>query len=109
MKPIFAFDIGQEFRLGNQGINSVFPTVNSLFGTILFNVYTVAGIIFVFLLIFGGFSVIIGAGSQDAGKIEAGKKAITTAVIGFVVIFASYFIIQIIEVLTGVQILNPTL
>jgi len=109
MKPVFAFDIGQEFQLGNRGVNSVFPTFNSLFGTILFNVYGVAGIIFVFLLIFGGFGVIIGAGSQDAGKVEQGRKAITAAVVGFVVIFASYFIIQIIEVLTGVQILNPNL
>ena len=109
MKTVFAFDIGDEFHLRSGGISNVFPTFGSLFSTILFNVYVLAGIVFVFLLIFGGFSVIIGAGSKDASKLEKGQKAITAAVIGFVVIFASYFIIQIIEVLTGVYILEPSL
>jgi len=108
MKHVLAFKIGDEFQLRGGGIGNVFPTFGSLFSTILFNVYGLAGIVFVFLLIFGGFSVIIGAGGKDASKVEKGQKAITSAVVGFVIIFASYFIIQIIEVLTGVQILEPT-
>ena len=106
---VFAVDIGQEFKLGGQGVRGVFPTFGSLFSTILFNVYAVAGIIFLFLLIFGGFSLIIGAGSKDSNKIANGQKAVGAAVGGFFVIFLSYFIIQIIEVLTGVNILESNL
>lgn len=105
-----AFDIGTTFELKNgTPISNVFPTFGSLFQTILFNVYTIAGIIFLFLLILGGASVIIGAGSKDSGKVAQGQKAISSAVIGFLVIFASYFIIQLIEVLTGAKILNSGL
>ncbi len=45
----------------------------------------------------------------NAEKTDKGKQAITGAIIGFVIIFASYWIIQIIEIITGVNILNSTL
>jgi len=106
---VLAFNIGQEYQLGNRGIDNVFPTFGNLFSTILFNVYIIAGIIFLFLLIFGGLSFIIGAGSQDSGKVANGQKALTAAIGGFIVIFLSYFIIQIIEVITGVNIINSGL
>lgn len=102
-----AFNIGEEYQLGNRGINQVFPTMGSLFSTILFNLYGLAGIILLFLLIFGGWNIMIGAGSQDSGKIQKGQKAVQAAVIGFIIIFTSYFIIQLIEAITGVNILNP--
>ena len=102
-----AFNIGEEYQLGNRGINQVFPTMGSLFSTILFNLYGLAGIILLFLLIFGGWNIMIGAGSQDSGKIQKGQKAVQAAAIGFIIIFTSYFIIQLIEAITGVNILNP--
>jgi len=62
-----------------------------------------------FLLIFGGFSLIIGAGNGDPKKAQQGQKAITSALIGFAIVFLSYFIIQTIEIFTGLDILNPNL
>lgn len=103
----FAFDIGEQFSLRSGGIRSVFPTFGNLFSTILFNVYGLAGLILIFLLIFGAITFIIGAGGQDSGKIKQGQQALTMAVAGFAVIFLSYFVIQIFEVITGAQILNP--
>jgi len=102
-------NIGKEFSLRSGGIADVFPKPGSLFSVILFNLYGLAGIILLFLLIFGGFSIIIGAGKQDSGQIQKGQKSVTSAVIGFIIIFASYFIIQLIQVITGVNILNPTI
>jgi len=59
-----------------------------------------------FLLIFGGISVILSAGSGSAEGAAKGKQAITAAVIGFVIIFAAYWIILIVERITGLKILN---
>ncbi len=86
-----------------------FKTLGEFFNHLLNPVYAVAGIIMMFLLIFGGISVIIGAGQQDSSQMQKGQKAITAAVIGFVVIVGSYFIIQLIEVVTGVTILSPNI
>lgn len=50
---------------------------------------------------------IINAGSNDSKKAAQAKAIITDALIGFAVVFLAYFIIQIIEVITGLNILNP--
>ena len=74
---------------------------------ILKNVYTLAGILLLVLLIFGGLSIIMGAGGGDAKKAAQGKKTATAAIVGFLVIFGSYWIIRIVETITGVRIFNP--
>ena len=105
-----AVDIGKEWMIGpTQSINqaSQFSSPGALISIILKNVYVLAGVFLLVLLIFGGFSIIMGAGQGDAKKTGQGKKAATAAVIGFLVIFASYWIIQIIEAVTGIKILNP--
>lgn len=79
----------------------------NLVSILLSNAMIIAGIIILFILLFGGFSFIMGAGSGNAEQAEKGKKAITGAVAGFVVIFAAYWIIQAIEAMTGLHILNP--
>lgn len=89
------------------GPANTFSDVGSLVSVILFNVYVVAGVILLFLLIFGGFQIISSAGSGDAEGAAKGRSAITAAVIGFLIIFGSYWIIQIIEVITGLKIFAP--
>lgn len=78
-----------------------------LVSIILSNALVVAGIILLFLLIFGGISMIVGAGQDNPEQAAKGRQAATSAVIGFIIIFAAYWIIQIIETITGLQILKP--
>jgi heme/copper-type cytochrome/quinol oxidase subunit 4 len=101
-----AVDIGQEFKIGgDQGIASAIPqTIGGFISAVLPNVFIIAGVILLLLLLFGGFMTSDNPEAQDKGK-----QAITSALIGFVIIFASYWIIQIIQVLTGVNILKSTL
>lgn len=105
---IFAVNIGDWFKIGGKSIKNVYPTFGSLISTLLFNVYIFAGIILLVLLIFGGISFIIGAGKQESQQIQKAGKAITAALAGFAIIFASYFVIQLIEGITGAKILEPT-
>jgi hypothetical protein len=111
MKNLLAeVNIGQQWFLKpGQAIEdaSQFQTPGALISIILRNVYMVAGLLVLALLIFGGISIILGAGGGDPKKAGQGQKAATAAVIGFLIIFASYWIIQIIEVLTGIDVLNP--
>ena len=79
----------------------------SLTSLVLSNAIIIAGIIFFFLILFGGFSMIAGAGNDNPEQVARGRQAVTAAVIGFIIIFASYWIILFIENLTGVAILNP--
>lgn len=83
-----------------------FGTVGSLISVLLPNIYILAGILLFFLLIAGGIGMIAGAGGGDPQRTGQGQKAVAAALIGFLIIFASYWIIQIIEVVTGVKILG---
>lgn len=80
--------------------------LGAFISAILPNVYTIAGVILVFLLIFGGFTYIMNAGKQDTEGIQKGKNAITAALLGFGLIFGSWWIIQIVEIITGMDILK---
>jgi hypothetical protein len=75
--------------------------------TILFNAVALAGLILLFLFVFGGISLIIGAGQSNPETAAKGKTAITSALIGFLIIFAAYWIIQIVQAVTGLNILSP--
>jgi hypothetical protein len=71
------------------------------------NAVAFAGIILLFLLIFGGISIMIGAGSGKKDDIAKGQKAITYAIIGFLLIFTAYWIIQLVQIIFGFNILSP--
>lgn len=53
--------------------------------------------------------LIIGAGNSDAKKSAQGKTMVTDALIGFAIVITAYFIVQIVEVTTGIKILNSGL
>lgn len=84
-----------------------FPTFGSIINAILPNVFILAGVILLLLLIFGGFLVIVNAGGGNPQATEKGKQAVTYALLGFILIFAAYWIIQIIEYVTGIKIFEP--
>ncbi len=111
MSNLLAVNIGDELMLNpDLAITNApqFASPGALISILLKNVYVIAGVLLFVLLIFGGFSIISSAGGGDAKKTAQGQKAITSALIGFLIIFASYWIIQIIQYITGLEILNPT-
>jgi hypothetical protein len=83
--------------------------VSDLVSIILSNAMVIAGILMFILILVGGFGIITSAGSDNPEGAAKGKKAVTAAVIGFIIIFAAYWIIKIIETLTGLSILESTL
>lgn len=104
-----ALKIGEEFWLKqDRGIVTFpeFETLGGFISTILPNVYILAGIILFALLIGGGIMVIVSAGGENPEGAGKGKKAITAALMGFLIIFASYWIMEIIKVITGIDILG---
>jgi hypothetical protein len=64
-------------------------------------VYVVAGLILLLMLVSGGIGLMTSAGNPDKSKAAWGK--ITGGLIGFLIIFVSYFIAKIVEVLLGVS------
>jgi hypothetical protein len=76
--------------------------IGDLVSLILNGAFALAGVGILFLLIFAGFSIIVGAGKSDAETTAKGKKAVTSALIGALIVFFAYFIVRIIELIFGV-------
>ena len=106
---MLAFNIGDQFLLRPDRPVKEIGTIGGIISTLLQNVYILAGIILFILLIVGGLGFIMGAGEDNPEKAKKGKQTITAALIGFAIIFCSYWIIKIIEIVTGINILNPNL
>ena len=111
MKNLLSLNIGKEFWVReDKGIaeaEGFQEGIGGIISTLLQNVYILAGILLFVLLIVGGLGFIMGAGEENPEKAKRGKQAITAALIGFAVIFCSYWIIRIIEILTGIKIFEP--
>ena len=111
MKSLLAFNL-ENLKLGNDNareIRNVYGDggIGTIISMILKNSLVIAGIILLFLLIFGGITFIINAGNGDSKKAQQGKSAITNAIIGFAIVLLAFSIIRVIEIITGLKILNP--
>ena len=98
------FNLGDKLIFQNSKASSEYTGAGSLINNILPNIYIAGGVVIFFMILVGGFTIIANAGNAD--KIKDGTKTITSAIIGLLVLFSSYWIIQIIQVVTGVNILS---
>ena len=101
-------DIGKATKLTESRTLDSYQSFSDIINLIVRGSITVASIILVVLLIFGGITFIINAGNGDAKKADQGKKTITASIIGFAVVIFAYLIIKIIETFTGLDILKPS-
>jgi hypothetical protein len=93
IKPAYAVDIAQEWRFATVG----FKSIGELISFLLPRAMIVAGIIFFILIILAGFSVITSAGGDDPHAQEKAKAFLTQAVIGLIIIFGAFWILQLIN------------
>lgn len=65
--------------------------------------FPLAGFILFIMIVWGGFEMLSQAATKKS--MDAGRQRVTAAIIGFVLLFASYWIMQIVEVVFDVVIL----
>jgi len=77
--------------------------IGQIVSRLLTYIFPIAGILVFIYLLSGGFSLIFALGNPE--KIKKAQGQITNAIIGFLIIFAAYWIVQILEIILGVQLL----
>lgn len=82
-------------------VSEAYDTPATLVNLIVSNLFVVAGILIFLFLIAAGFKFITG---DSKGK-EESKSIFTGAIAGFAVMFAAYWIVQIVQQVTGADIL----
>lgn len=99
-------DFQMDYASLNQqlGLTNTNNDLGGIIGDFLPYLLTIAGLILFGMLVFGGFTMLAGAADKEAQ--EKGKKMITSALVGFFVIFATYWIAQLLQVIFKVNILS---
>lgn len=92
--PDISLDEPEGFTFSGQGIGAIV-------GQSLTYVFAAAGIGLLLMIISSGYSLIVSAG--DPKKAAAGKATLTNAIIGFLLIFAAFWIVQIMGTVLGWQ------
>ncbi len=104
MKKI-TLKLSEEIEIeGPTAIEEKFPNMAAIISELLKYIFVIAGLTLFVLLIIGGFGLLTSGGSPD--KIKAAQGKITSAVIGFVIIFISYWLMRILEIVFGISILG---
>ena len=95
-KLLTAVDIGSAWPIKE----TRFQTLGGFVSYLLPNVLLVGGIIFFILVVTAGIGVVAGAGGGDAHSQEKAKSFLTYAVVGLIIMFGAYWILQIINYIT---------
>jgi hypothetical protein len=82
---------------------TVLQTPGGVISRALAFAFPIAGMILFLMIVWGGFEMVTGA--TNAKSMDAGKQRITAAVIGFILLFTSYWLMQIIGTIFGLAIL----
>jgi hypothetical protein len=75
-------------------------TLGNIVNSAILYLFPIAGFLLLIYLIYGGYQYLLSGG--DPKSIDAGKKNITYAVIGFIIIFLAYWIVQIVGRILGI-------
>lgn len=78
-----------------------FNSIGEIISKLLPYVYVVAGLALLLMLVLGGIGLMTSAGNPD--KIKSASGRIKVALIGFLIIFISYFVALIVEKILGVS------
>ena len=73
--------------------------IGSIVSGILVFVFPLAGLILLLYLLYGGYNMMLSGG--DPKRAATAKSIMTTALIGFVIIFMSYWIVKIVGSILG--------
>lgn len=84
------------------GLAGTLNSPGAIVSRILLFAFPLAGLILFVMIVWGGFEMIMGATSKG---MEAGRQRVTAAIVGFILLFSSYWIMQIIQYVFGVVIL----
>lgn len=95
-------DLGNCLRLADDTpVNDVYTTPAFLVNLIVNNLFIISGVIMVVLIITAGYKFV----TKGKEGVQEAQQILTNALLGFIIMFSAYWIVQIIALITGADIL----
>lgn len=96
------FDQFNPLKVAGTPTDHDLTTPGGIISRVLFFAFPIAGLILFVMIFWGGFDILSGAASKKS--MDAGRQRITAAVIGFLLLFISFWLVRLIEMVFGVKI-----
>ena len=94
-------NLGDCLKLSDSSkVSELYDTPATLVQIIIRNMFPISGVVIFLMIFIAGFKFV----TKGKDGIEDAKKIMTATVIGFLVMFSAYWIVQIISLLTGINI-----
>jgi len=90
--------LAQNIKIGEETVKGPLvgiATIGDVINVILLYLIPLAGVILLLVLIWGGYDFLLSGGNPE--KVKKGKAKITTALIGFLLLVGSFFIVRVIS------------
>lgn len=82
------------------GLDQNLTNLGAIISAVIPYLFGAAGLLLLLYLIWGGFSYMLSQGDPKAA--ESAKQKITNALVGFVIIFVAYWLVQILGMVLGI-------
>lgn len=97
--------LAQELKISGMPIQGPLPkeldSLGAIINTLIGFLYPFAGLILFFILVWGGYGLLLSRG--DPEKIKGAKGKITSGLIGFILLVLSYFMVKVIAFIFGLN------
>lgn len=94
-------NIGDIWKWSGGSGKGGFSTLADIASTLFPKILLLGSIVAFIIIIIAGFGVLSGAGSGDAQATEGRKQILTYAIIGLIIMFGAFWILQIINFVTN--------
>lgn len=94
-------DIGEVWQLSGQNGKGGFTSLSGIISFVFPKILIIGGIVFFIMIVFAGLGMISGAGGDDPHSQEQAKNFLTFSIVGLLIMFGSFWILQIISKVTG--------
>lgn len=95
----------QAFKIPSSPVETKFHgNIGEVISGIFEYAIPIAGIFMLGMIIVGGYHLMISAGNPD--KVKEGQNKISLGILGFIVVFISWFVFRIVETIFGINILG---
>ena len=91
-------------KIGGSPYADQLSTPGGIISRLMTFLFPIAGLLLFVMIVWGGFTMLSTAATKKS--MDEGRKRITYAVIGFILLFVSYWIMQIMEAIFGVTLIS---
>lgn len=96
-------DLNPLVMFGDSDVTTQLSSPGGIVSRVLLFAFPIAGLILFVMLVWAGFEIL--ANAPNGKSLDAGKQRATAAVVGFILLFCTYWLMQIVEYVFGIVVL----